>query len=552
MKKKIFVSLIIIVLLSIIGGEIYYYVNHNENIQKKLNKKYLVDITTPYFENPLTYDVHNLDNNQKIYYISINGLKNKKIQDKINKEIENKIKELSKKVDLDKYTLYTSNYLGFENTLSIEFAITEDEYFDYNDSVIYYDGELLDTLNVDLNTGKTLTLLDVVIDKDKLKEQLYKDSEESIYFSIGDTYNSCYDCDIKKDYSKVEDSVLSIINSFNNDEYLFSYRDSTINFYFKNVYVYNPLLVTEYEEDLYNDCKTNTDCILIEDNNDKYYLKNNYDNNFRISLTYLDMLDNVIIYDKFKGKDIFENKRVEIARKFKEYDYYNELSKCEYDNCQYFKEIDNTIYDISITSYMDNAKEYTDNLVNKLKENRKDNSVYKVSCETYYLYPKDYYYFACSNYTYELNKKDYNKYRKDIYVNSYKRFDTSEGAYNINDFYGYKFIDDKLGKNEFTYEIINKNKKVKLQDILTDKIYDYIPYDYLKYDSKENLVKNMELYMDNDSYKKDTLGLHINMKDSKIYMQYNDDIYMLALAKNEEEYDEFYNNSEIIIEDLFK
>ena len=42
MKKKIFVSLIIIVLLSIIGGEIYYYVNHNENIQKKLNKKYTI------------------------------------------------------------------------------------------------------------------------------------------------------------------------------------------------------------------------------------------------------------------------------------------------------------------------------------------------------------------------------------------------------------------------------------------------------------------------------------------------------------------------------
>ena len=550
MKKKAFLSLIIIILLGIIGFELYYYVtNNNDEIKKVNNQKYLVDITKSYLENPLTYEVHNLNNNKNIYYISINGLKDKKIEEKINEEVNSKIEKLSKEVDLNKHTLFTSNYLGFENTLSIEFILIDEDIDNYEDALIYYDGLVLDTLNIDLNTGSSITIEDVINDIDKLKELVYKETEDNIYFTLGDTYNYCYDCNINKDYSKVEDSTLSVMNSFNKNDYLFSFRNATLNLYFNNVYVYNPLIIDDYDKE----CQNNKDCELIRGEYETYYLKEKYDKNYRLTLNYIDMVDNLIIYDKFKNNNnIFVNKSKEIERKFNEFDDYTYLSECEYDNCQYFKEIDNTIYDISITSYTDNAKEYTDNIVDNLKKNRKENSVYKVSCETYYLYPKEYYYFACNNYNYELSKSDYNKYRKDIYLNSYKRFDASEGAYSITDFDGYDFIDEKLSKNEFTYELISNNKEVKLQDILTDKIYDYIPYEYLKYDTKENLVKNMELYMDHDEYKKDTLGLHINMMNSKIYMQYNDNIYMLAEVKNDEEYDEFYDNSEIIIKDLFK
>ncbi len=550
--KRLFKTLIILILLSIIGLELFYYLKNNSNFIKFINKRYLVDITTPYYANPLSYDIHHLNNNSKIYYISIKGLKNKKIEDKINKEIEKKITKLSKEVDLDKYTLYTTNYLGFENTLSIEFIKTEEIITNYDEQATYYDGEVLDTLNVSLKTGNNLTLLDVINDSSKLKEQLYKDVEKSISFSIGDAYNTCYDCDIIPDYREVEDSTLSVINAFNKNNYLFSYRDSTLNFYFHNVYVYNPVMITEYEDDLYKECQNNSSCTFIKGQEEKYYLKNDYDQDFRISLSYLDMTDNLIIYDKFKGNNLFTKDRIKIERKFNEFDDYAYLSECEYGNCQYFKEIDNTIYDITVNTYDDNAKEYTDDLVNNLKKKRKENSIYKVSCDTYYLYPKDYYYFACSNYNYELTKKDYQKYRSLVYLNSYTRFNTSLGAYSIKDFYGYDFIDDKLSTNIFSYKLIDNNQEVKLQDILTDTIYDYIPYDYLKYDSKENLVKNMELYMDNNDYKKDTLGLHINMFESKIYMQYNDDIYMLAESKNDSDYDEFYNNSEIIINDLFK
>lgn len=556
MKKRnlILSILLIIILVIVIGIESCLYLNVDlKKIFSSFNpikdQKYLVDITTSFNKNPLQYEVHNKDNN--IYYISIKGLKNKNVEDKINNKIKNIVDKLASNNNLGTKKIYTTKYLGFENTLSLEFRLVDNVIEDYETIDNVYDGIVLDTLNVNLNDGEELSLLDVINDKEVVKEQLLKRIEDRLYLDLGMVYNTCLDCKIDKDYEKVEENLLSIMNHFNSDDYLFSYRDSVINFFFNDVYVYSPIMYSEYDEE-YKTSKNDSDCTLIKDKYESFYYCKKYTNYYEANVEFLDLIDNLIIYDKYKNPNIFIDKPIKVNRKFSEFDTYSSLSDCSYNYCAYFTEENNNIYDFIVSYYTDDSKGFIESLKNNFQKQNNSYNVYKVNCtnEMPFL-PLEYEYFSCYTYVYNLGKDKYNKYRHDIYFNSYD-YEAYFNILNNGEENTYKFIPSNLGKISYDYKIVNSSDQIMdLGVIVSNNIYKYIPDSFLEEGiSKEDLVNNMEIYLDDSVIDQNKLCLYIDEIKGEISLRYKDKIEVLDKV-NEDNYEEYYKKAMELMQDIF-
>ena len=109
--------------LIIIGIEVYLFVkprksdistgSNKEYVVNKDNLKYIVDTSTSYFKNGLSYKLEKSDNK---YYVLIDGLKDKTLEKKINTEIKRRVDENSKD---NKLMIYNRIEASFSNVLSI-------------------------------------------------------------------------------------------------------------------------------------------------------------------------------------------------------------------------------------------------------------------------------------------------------------------------------------------------------------------------------------------------------------------------------------------------
>ena len=212
-----------------------------EEVVKQSNEKDVpgIDLNGTYNENDLNIIEKSVTQEQvEIRYFEISGLKNKNIENKINKEIEisalncykDKIKDLREVINV---YVSMSQLANFANTISFELSYVA-KVDDDGDG--FYQG--IKGLNYDLNTGEELTL-DEMFTSDTPIENILRKS----------IYNNLVSCKIENnlagdltitDYGDIEDEIAEIINLYKREKITnFSYTPRYINMFYKEDQVIN-------------------------------------------------------------------------------------------------------------------------------------------------------------------------------------------------------------------------------------------------------------------------------------------------------------------------
>lgn len=283
-----------------------------------------IDLNGTYNQNDLNIEEKVITQGKiEIRYLQISGLKDKTIENKINKEIEqialncyqDEIKNLDDVLNIQVSMWEASN---FANTISFElyyFAKIDDD-----DDGFYqeYQG-----LNYDLNTGEKITI-DKLFTSDAPMEDILRKSTYYSFVSCTIEDNLAGDL-IISDYGDIEDEIAEIINLYKKGKIAeFYYTPTHINLYSNQgktitinmedfteyIAIYNRYLSAEslYET---NDIGIKNLYTLTRRYNDVYYYTNyqNEDNYFiDISIDFQCTED-----DEF-AKKIVQNKIVEIEK----------------------------------------------------------------------------------------------------------------------------------------------------------------------------------------------------------------------------------------------
>lgn len=566
-KKGLIVKVVVLtLLLVIILGEVYLVLgprktNNSNNDTKidsinnsiynidKENLKYIVDATTSYTKNGLNYKLEKNDNK---YYILIDGLKDKKLENQINDNIKKKVDESAKD---SKYLVYNKIEASFSNVLSV--TIVENQYgnSDYSDEEFIngnVGGYAINSYNIDLNTGNVLEMEDVIYDINSLKEILRKKAydlatEDAGFFCTGGPCENPY-----PDYSQVEDFVFKIMAKFNKKDYKFYFDARYIYLMFDNLDSKAPLSIDTADINKDN-CSlftkdSKSGCVYIEEcyddlNNYKscskvYIDLDNKRNNATFMIDMVDLVDNVIIYDKFvNDNDLYNNDKVQIERKFIKDNMESNI----------IKEEDNTLIDYDADIYEEKVELVTKDLVLKeMQELQTDNyNIYSVNGSFYNFSKYSYVYYNV--YHYDLKKEEYVNNKKNIYINKFsKREDiisgpsTYIGEYNFLKEYNNKkrlyfyIIESSTGKEYNSIDIIKKDFDLKK----------YIPSEWLnlgKYKTVDDLINGIFITYDNVYTDKNRLILDINY--NTVVLRYNDK--KVYLCKDD------YNKRDELVKEMF-
>lgn len=239
-RIKIIILIVIIVLAILItaGLLIYKYVKINQQIlnnntgltnnvveskKETEDKKYLVTFKDMYKFNPLKITskeyVKEATKNQaavRVEYVEIEGLKDKELEQRINKEIKDNafyyIDKVKLKQDYMSYTVVRGN---FSNILSVD----TDIYVYENDEMVLY--ETL-TLNYNLVTGQQIKFLDLFASNTPMNSIIYDIEykrlawDTQINFEMSEEeIDKATNMD-KRDTSEYEDIILKVINKYKN------------------------------------------------------------------------------------------------------------------------------------------------------------------------------------------------------------------------------------------------------------------------------------------------------------------------------------------------
>ena len=293
-----------------------------EEISKETSQKDTsgIDLKGTYNQNDLKLEEVSVTQKKvEIRYFQISGLKDKNIEEKINKEIEHialnwykeEIKNLDEVINVNVSMWKASN---FANTISLE--------IDYvakidDDDDGFYQG--VKGLNYDLTTGEKITI-DKVFTSDAPIEEILRKSAYYNFVSCKIEDNLAGDL-IVSDYGSIEDEILNIINL---------YKRGKI-----KEFIYTP-----------------QDIIL-------YYAENQ-----SINISMEDYYDYIAIYNRYlTGESLFENNNIGIKNIYNLSSRYNDIFY--YQNYQ--KE-DNYFIDISI----DFQSEFSDEFAKKLTQEKID------------------------------------------------------------------------------------------------------------------------------------------------------------------------------------
>lgn len=537
MKKKglIVRVIVLIMVLIIIGIEVYLFVKPRKNdvgssntsdvstgsnkeyVVNKDNSKYIVDATTSYFKNGLSYKVEKNDNK---YYVLIDGLKDETLEKKINAEIKRKVDENYKD---SKSIVYNYIESSFSNVLSISIEIGNKEK-DYSDEDIINGeiyGSFVDSYNVSLTTGEVLKMEDLVYNVNSMKEVLTKKSYDLATRDVG------FICDVGPcenpypDYSNVEDFAFKVLSKFKKGDYKFYFNTRYIYLIFDNLDSKAPIMVDEDKVDkekcsLFTEDSKNG-CVYIENcyqnlNNEEHCIKEYIDldnkrNDAVLRIDMLDIVDNVILYDKYASDSNLYNNEVEkVDRKFTNVNM----------DSNFITEDNKTLIDYDADIYVDNIEPIARNLVlqEMLELQTDDYNIYNVTGQ--YAEFGKYTYVYYNVYHYALNEEDYINNRKNVYLNKfYKREDIMSGPSTYQE--DYEFLKDYKDKNKLYFYIIDSSTGKECNSIdIINKSFDldsFIPNEWLnlgKYKSKNDLVNNLFITVGGAYVSKDRLIMDVN------------------------------------------
>ena len=316
--KKIIKVLVIVILAGVLCFEGFLMLKKDKTEEEATNdkvvyKKIVSDATKTYRKNGLEFEIESEDG---YYYHQISGLKNKDIQKKVNKLIKNRTREAMKNIEEDEdYNTVTSIRGSFSNILSLEIGLGPAP--SLIDSYVYV---VYDVLNIDLNTGNELTIDDITLSTEGLREPLYKGIEETATYNQG--FAGIMSTNKYAKYERVEDAALSVMNKFNSKNYMFTISEQGIMLYFNDVYINTPEYIYFDEEDFgeyteeelkhfENSCLKGED----EDGYGYFYCDDKYETTYDIFIPLSYIADDIIVYDTYvKDESIFKEDGEEFLR----------------------------------------------------------------------------------------------------------------------------------------------------------------------------------------------------------------------------------------------
>ena len=260
-------------------------ITRDNNFISSNDEKY-IQLNELYEENALTFVNKKVQvKNNDCEYIQLSGLKQAKVENNINKDILNKVKELSKK---ENKSIYVSKKGNFSNILSVVFYTGEQDLT-----------QIIDTLNYSLVTGDKLTIKDLFLSTADITSIINKEISKQINdnsIDVEDIINNKYKFyfDQSAVYLLLDDNILEI-NFYDYYESFGLYNKYLTNIsIFKNDNVEgNDLLAASYRD---NGIYSKLD---VEDNifiDSVIYGDNNIDKKVLIGVS--DALEN--IYDGLK------------------------------------------------------------------------------------------------------------------------------------------------------------------------------------------------------------------------------------------------------------
>lgn len=176
-------------------------ITRDNNYVSSSDEKY-IQLNELYEENALTFVNKKVQvNNNDCEYIQLSGLKQAKVENNINKDILNKVKELSKK---ENKSIYVSKKGNFSNILSVVFYIEEQNLT-----------QIIDTLNYSLVTGDKLTIKDLFLSTADITSIINKEISKQINdnsINVEDIINNKYKFyfDQSAVYLLLDDNILEI------------------------------------------------------------------------------------------------------------------------------------------------------------------------------------------------------------------------------------------------------------------------------------------------------------------------------------------------------
>lgn len=284
-----------------------------------------IDLKGTYNQNDLKIEEKSISQEKvEIRYFQIKGLKNKTIENKINKEIERialncykeEVKDLDEVINVN---VSMWNSANFANTVSFELNYSA-KIDDYSDD--FYQGML--TLNYDLNTGEEITI-DKIFTSDAPIENILRQSAYYNFASNRAEDNLAGDL-VVSDYGNIEDEIAIIMNL---------YRKGKL-----TKFIYTPMNINLY-----------------------------YSESQSISINMEDFAEYIAIYNRYLSQEsLFENEGIEIKNVYTLTNRYDDI----YYYTNYQNE-DNYFIDISIDFQSINDDEFAKKLVqDKINEIEKE------------------------------------------------------------------------------------------------------------------------------------------------------------------------------------
>lgn len=558
-KKGLIVRIIVLItVLIIIGIEVYLFVkprksdistdSNKEYVVNKDNLKYIVDTSTSYFKNGLSYKLEKSDNK---YYVLIDGLKDKTLEKKINTEIKRRVDENSKD---NKLMIYNRIEASFSNVLSITIGncAYKGNYSDEDiiNGNIY--GSFVDSYNVSLTNGEILNMEDLLYNVNNISEQLIKQSydlaiRDAGFFCDGGPCENPY-----PDYSNVEDFTFKVLSKFKKNDYKFYFDTRYIYLIFDDLDSKAPISIDTddinkdncslFTKDSKNGCVYIEECYDDIDNNkncSKVYIDlDNKRDNAVLKIDMVDLVDNIIIYDKYvSDNNLYNNDQEKIDRKFINVNM----------DSNFIREDNKTLIDYDADIYEEKVEPVVKNLVldEMLELQTDDYNIYSVSGSFNTLGKYNYVYYNV--YHYSLNEDKYLKNKRNIYINKfYKREDVIAGPSTYKG--EYDFLKEYNDKNRLYFYIIDSSTGEEFNSIdIINKDYDletFIPNEWLslgKYKSKDDLINNLYITLDSTYISKDRLIMDISY-DTIVLKYQGKEVY---LCKND------YNKCDELKKEIF-
>jgi hypothetical protein len=505
------------------------------------DKKYVVDSLSKYKNNDLSYSIKE----DGIYrFVQIEGLKDKEVEKKINKAIEDRIKVFTKEdltqpdYDeggvLDYKCIVALPYSSFANTISIRIGLT------YNDKVTVKDNfyYMLDAVNYELKNGEEIKITDVLLSPQVLREDLVNSASENIYKNIGIICGGGPCNNPNPHYERVEDSVMSVINQFNNGNYTFYFNATELYLLFKDSYINAPFFLRQYSEEKlpkekYEGCEE----IVEEDEEDKYYTylcNDNYTKRYLDSFYLGNYLSNVIIYNKFVTEESLFTKSEQ-----KEFEVFTDTEKA---SLLLYEDGDN-LYDFAL-NINDIEYEYDRFLSTKklvIEESKElktgDKNIWRIT-HGFKIFKNEYQYYVV--YHYQVPANEYDEVKKQIYdyrAEETKDFDKSKS---------YPFLEKYKTKDAYYFYVLTESGKETNIASLINSEYEFdkvIPESWLskgKYKTVKDLVNSMFIVCDTNYKFKDRLVLYIT---HEYYEGFYENHYKLSYQGEEIDLDDIENES---------